>query len=57
MRVGYVKDFKPLNVVKDFSKVNGFQSNLLENLSTETNLQKQVMSYKDYKIMEGFRSR
>ena len=52
MRVGYVKDFKPLNVVKDFSKVNGFQSNLLENLSTETNLQKQVMSYKDYKIMK-----
>ena len=52
MRVGYIKDFKPLNVDKDFSKVNGFQSNLLENLASETNLQKQVMSYKDYKSMK-----
>jgi len=52
IRVGYIKDFKPLNVVSDFSKVNGFQSNLLENLASETKLQKQVMSYKDYKFMK-----
>jgi len=52
IRAGYMKDFKPLNVVADFSKVNGFQSNLLENLASETKLQKQVMSYKDYKFMK-----
>lgn len=52
IRAGYMKDFKPLNVIKDFSKVNGFQSNLLENLASETKLQKQVMSYKDYKFMK-----
>ena len=52
IRVGYIKDFKLLHTDKDFSKVNGFQSNLLENLASETKLQKQVMSYKDYKIMK-----
>ena len=52
IRVGYIKDFKPLHITKDFSKVNGFQSNLLENLASETKLQKQVMSYKDYKSMK-----
>jgi hypothetical protein len=49
MRVGNGKDFKILPTIKNYSNVNGFQSNLLENLTSETKLQKQVMSYKDYK--------
>ena len=49
IRIGNVKDYNILQTQKDYSKVNGFQSNLLENLVTETKLQKQVMSYNDYK--------
>lgn len=32
-----------------YSSLNGFQSKLLDNLDTETTLQKQVLSYKDFK--------
>jgi hypothetical protein len=32
------------------NKMNGFRSTLLDNLSAETTLQKQVLSYKDYKL-------
>ena len=52
IRVGYIKDFQPIQVTKDFSKVNGFKTDLLNNVVSETKLQKQVMSYKDYKLMK-----
>jgi hypothetical protein len=42
---------QPIN--KDITRINGFKSNLLEHLSGETNLQKQVMNYKDFKSLRN----
>jgi hypothetical protein len=39
--------------LKDMSTINGFKSNLLEHLSGETTLQKQVMNYKDFKNLRN----
>lgn len=40
-------------VPKDVSRINGFKSNLLDHLSGETTLQKQVMNYKDFKNLRN----
>lgn len=38
---------------KENHRLNGFKSNLLEHLSGETNLQNQVMNYKDFKNLRN----
>jgi hypothetical protein len=41
---------QPISTKKScYSSLNGFHSKLLDNLDTETTLQKQVLSYKDFK--------
>lgn len=48
--IGKIINFSFLNKVeKPVPSINGFKSNLLDNLSAENNLQKQVLSYKDFK--------
>lgn len=48
--IGKIINFSFLNKVeKRAPSINGFKSNLLDNLSAENNLQKQVLSYKDFK--------
>tara|TARA_B110000467_G_C18158274_1_gene388082 strand:+ start:520 stop:645 length:126 start_codon:yes stop_codon:yes gene_type:complete len=37
-------------VSKADNKLNGFQSSHMDNLAGETNLQKKVLSYKDFKL-------
>ena len=48
--IGKIINFSFINKVeKRVPSINGFKSNLLDNLSAENNLQKQVLSYKDFK--------
>ena len=47
--LGKIVNFKMLQPTKKTYMLNGFKSPILDNLSTETALQKQVMNYKDYK--------
>ena len=49
--LGKISNFTFLQsaISKNTSPINGFSSNLLNNLAGETKLQKQVMNYKDYK--------
>ena len=45
-----IEFIQPVNVKNSrYSSLNGFHSKLLDNLNTETTLQKQVLSYKDFK--------
>ena len=47
--LGKIRSFQPLYKPLKKNKSVQFTSSLLENLEQETNLQKQVMSYKDFK--------
>jgi hypothetical protein len=47
--VGKIINYSFIQKVKPGNPTNGFQSKLLDNLSAETTLQKQVLSYKDFK--------
>ena len=47
--VGPVRNYSPIQTPKKINKLNGFNSNLLNNITSETKLQKQVMNYKDFK--------
>ena len=47
--IGKVINFSFINKVEKRSQISGFKSNLLDNLTAENNLQKQVLSYKDFK--------
>ena len=48
--IGKILNFSFINKVeKRVPSINGFKSNLLDNLSAENKLQKQVLSYKDFK--------
>jgi len=47
--LGKICNFKLLQTVQKKNLLNGFQSKILDGLDSETKLQKQVMSYSDYK--------
>ena len=47
--IGKIINFSFISKVEKRSQISGFKSNLLDNLTAENNLQKQVLSYKDFK--------
>jgi hypothetical protein len=47
MNIDFIQSISTKN--SRYSSLNGFHSKLLDNLDTETTLQKQVLSYKDFK--------
>lgn len=47
MNIDFIQPISNKN--SQYSSLNGFHSKLLDNLDTETTLQKQVLSYKDFK--------
>ena len=47
--IGKIINFSFINKVEKRSQISGFKSNMLDNLTAENNLQKQVLSYKDFK--------
>ena len=47
MNIDFIQPISTKN--SRYSSLNGFHSKLLDNLNTETTLQKQVLSYKDFK--------
>jgi hypothetical protein len=49
--LGKTSNFQFLKFNPKYLSLNGFHSNLLENLNQETKLQKEVMNYNDYKKM------
>jgi hypothetical protein len=49
IQLGKISNFQFLQKPSRINYFNGFESNLLENLKSETALQKQVMSYSDFK--------
>ena len=49
VRVGKISDFSMIKKAPKVFHMNGFQTTMFGNLETETLLQKQVMSYKDFK--------
>jgi hypothetical protein len=49
--LGKICNFQILQKEKKKYKTNGFKSNLLNGVTTESELQKKVMSYRDYKNM------
>lgn len=50
IHLGKVCNFKLTQPINKKNPVNGFKSKLLETLSGETQLQKEVLSYKNYKL-------
>lgn len=51
INMGRIYNFKITQPIKKNNTLNGFKSNLLDVLSGETQLQKEVLSYKDYKLL------
>ena len=49
VRVGKISDFSIIKKIPKVYHMNGFQTTLLGNFDSETLLQKQVLSYKDFK--------
>lgn len=49
--IGKIINFSFIHKVEKRSQISGFKSNMLDNLTTENNLQKQVLSYKDFKTL------
>jgi hypothetical protein len=49
IRLGKIGNFRMLQFPPQIFLLNGFKTDLLEGVAAETRLQKQVMSYKDYK--------
>ena len=47
--IGPVRNYSPIQKPKKENRLNGFNSNLLNNVTSETKLQTQVMNYKDFK--------
>jgi len=48
--VGPVRNYSILQPIKKENKLNGFKTNLLNGVVSESKLQGQVMNYKDYKL-------
>jgi hypothetical protein len=51
--LGKIINFSFLQFVSKHNILNGFGSKILDNLSGETNLQKKVMDYKEYKNLRN----
>lgn len=49
IHLGKVNNFRIIPLTNRTNKFNGFQSNLLTNIASESALQKQITNYKDYK--------
>ena len=47
--IGPVRNYTPIQKPKKENKLNGFNTNLLDNITSETKVQKQLMNYKDFK--------
>jgi len=47
--IGPVRNYIPIQKPKKENKLNGFNSNLLNNITSEAKLQNQVINYKDFK--------
>jgi len=50
IQMGKISNFRIIQFPQHINLLNGFKTNLLDGISSETRLQKQVMSYKDYKL-------
>jgi len=51
--MGTIRNYSITQKIKKENKLNGFHSNLLNNISSEAKLQKEVMNYKDFKLKRG----
>ena len=51
--MGTIRNYSIIQKIKKENKLNGFHSNLLNNISSEAKLQKEVMNYKDFKLKRG----
>jgi len=50
--LGPVRNYSIIQPIKKENKLNGFQTNLLNGVTSESKLQTQVMNYKDFKLKQ-----